>query len=50
VTAKLERLTALTARRTRWQSDMDTVQRMHTRVLEAERILSGDALCCGRTT
>jgi hypothetical protein len=34
----------LTARRTRWQTDLTTVRRMHTRVLEAERILSGDAL------
>src|SRR5262249_15984722 len=32
------------ARRTRWQSDLTTVRCMHTRVLEAERILSGDAL------
>jgi hypothetical protein len=34
----------LTARRTRWQTDLDTVRCMHARVLEAEQILSGDAL------
>jgi hypothetical protein len=34
----------LTARRTRWQTDLTTVRCMHARVLEAERILSGDAL------
>jgi hypothetical protein len=32
------------ARRTRWQTDLGTVRRMHARVIEAERILSGDAL------
>jgi hypothetical protein len=31
-------------RRTRNQADLDTVRCLHTRVLEAERILSGDAL------
>jgi hypothetical protein len=44
VAAKLDRLKDLSARRTRWQTEVSVVRRMHTRVLEAERILSGDAL------
>lgn len=28
----------------RWQTDVGSVRRLHVRVLEAERILSGDAL------
>ncbi len=32
------------ARRMRWQTDVRSVRRLHMRVLEAERILSGDAL------
>lgn len=34
----------MSARRTRWHTEVDVVRRMHARVLEAERILSGDAL------
>jgi hypothetical protein len=34
----------VSARRTRWHTDVRVVRRMHTRVLEAERIRSGDAL------
>ena len=44
VAAKLERLQALVHRREGWRADLDSVRRLHTRVLEAERILSGDAL------
>ena len=34
----------MSARRTRWHTEVSVVRRMHTRVLEAERIFSGDAL------
>jgi hypothetical protein len=44
VLAKLDRLQALVHRREGWRADLDRVRRLHTRVLEAERILSGDAL------
>ncbi len=37
----------MSARRTRWHTEVSVVRRMHTRVLEAEQILSGDALRAG---
>ena len=44
VAAKRKRLLALIGRRERWRDELDSVRRMHTHVLSAERILSGDAL------
>ena len=44
IAAKLDRLQALVQRREGWRADLDSVRRLHTRVLEAEQILSGDAL------
>lgn len=47
--AKLARLKALVARREQWRAELDCVRRMHTRVLEAESILSGSWAGAGET-
>jgi hypothetical protein len=44
VAAKVKRLMTLTARRKDSAEELSAVRRMHERVLQAERILSGDAL------
>lgn len=44
VVAKLERLQTLLARCEGWRAELDSVRQLHRRVLEAERILSGEAL------
>jgi hypothetical protein len=44
VAAKVKRLITLTARRKASAEELSAVRRMHERVLQAERILSGDAL------
>jgi hypothetical protein len=44
VAAKLERLQALLERRESWRAELDSVRHLHTHVLSAERILSGEAL------
>lgn len=42
--AKLERLQVLLARREGWRTELESVRRLHRHVLEAEQILSGEAL------
>jgi hypothetical protein len=44
VAARLERLKELIARRSCWQAEVNSVRQLHRRVLETERILSGDVL------
>jgi len=44
VAAKLERLQALLDRRENWRAELDSVRQLHRLVLEAEHILSGEAL------
>lgn len=44
VVAKLERLQVLLDRRENWRAELDSVRQLHRLVLEAERILSGEAL------
>jgi hypothetical protein len=44
VSAKLSRLQVLVQRREGWRADLDSVRRLHSHVLEAEGILSGEAL------
>ena len=44
VAAKLKRLHHLARRRERWRDALESVRRLHTHVLAAEHILSGDAL------
>jgi hypothetical protein len=39
--AKLARLKTVVLRRERWREELDSIRRMHARVLEAEAILSG---------
>lgn len=41
---KLTRLKEIVGYRQRWRTELDVVRRMQTRVLEAEHILSGEAL------
>ena len=42
--AKLERLQVLLDRRENWRAELDSVRQLHRLVLEAEHILSGEAL------
>jgi hypothetical protein len=44
VAAKLERLQKLVERREGWRAELDGVRQLHKLVLEAERLLSGEAL------
>ena len=44
IRAKLDRLQALVHRREGWRADLDSVRRLHTRVLEAEHRLYPAAL------